>query len=565
MHLLDYHIEDVPSPETGGAFFARVETARLARANVTALEKEIRDMEEQIRALEHEAGAMPFVAAFLPSREDAEADALIFAVRRALEVCREADACAEERLKASAALHSTEINRKRAESLQEESAKSLREAEKRLENARAAWREQLARLGLGADLSPGTVREALECMERCLNAEAETNRLQDGLARLENERDALLAPLKKILDKLGREALSGADGLPDWLSSLDSLLRGAQLAERAAEARARLLQRITEEESSLRAAQTTFDDERSAEAELFALARVDNAEDFLRHAAVQAERAELTRRMRDLEDALRLAAGDTPFDEFTASFAASDRQEREQRLAALDAELERQDQEERALVNTLGELSARRSSLDAAAEELGALRRQENALLESLRQLTLEYGRHALARQLIKTAKLNFERQSQPAVIRAASSIFSAITDGAWSGISASLDDSALSALPPHGEAASPEELSRGTQEQLYLALRLAYIRNQAGRAAALPVIMDDILVNFDPARASRTAQAIISLVSGLPPQDGQNAVPPHQVLFFTCHPHLAEMLQATVRDSVVHRMGEGDIRVGAL
>jgi uncharacterized protein YhaN len=508
---------------------------------------------------------MPAVAACLPPQEDANPDGLIFAVRRVLDACREAAACAEERLKASAALHTAEINRKRAENIQEENAKILHEMEKRLASARAAWRAQLAQLGLGADLSPGTVREALEYMERCLNAETEITRLQDGLARLESERDALLSPLKRLLDALGREVLSGADGLPDWPASLDVLLRDTQLTERAAEERARLAQRIAEEEIALHAAQSAFDDEQNAEAELFALAQVDNAETFLRHAAVKAEGDELTRRKRDLEDALQLAAGDTPFDEFTASFAAFDRQEREQRLAALDAELERRTEEERALVDTLGALGARRNSLEAAAEELGALRRQETGLLETLRQLMLEYGRHALAGQLIKTAKHTFERESQPAVIRAASSIFSAITAGAWIGISAALDDSSLSALPPHGEAVSPEHLSRGTQEQLYLALRLAYIRNHAGRATALPVIMDDILVNFDPARAARTAQSLTLLVHGLPPQDGHDAAPPHQALFFTCHPHIAEMLQNTVPDSALYRMGEGGISVGAL
>ena len=564
-YLLDYDVENVPSPEAAGAFFARVEAARLARANVAALEKELRDVEEQSAALEHEAKAIPPVAALLPLEEDAAFDGLMFAVRRVLDACREADACAEERLKAAAALHTAEINLKRAGSAQEEGAKSLLEAEKRLDTARTAWREQLANLGLGADLSPGTVREALECMERCLNAETEKVRLQDGLARLESERDALISPLKPLLDKLGREILSGADGLPDWPASLDRLLRDAQAAERSAEERGRKEQRVAEEELAVRAAQTAFSDAQCAEAELFALAQVDNAEEFLRHAATKAEREDLTRRRQDLEDALRLAAGDMSLDEFSDAFAAFDRQEREQRLAALGVELERQDQEERALVDTLGELGARRSALDAAAEKLTELRRQESALLESLRQLTLEYARHALAGQLIKTAKHNFERQSQPAVIRTASSIFTEMTDGAWIGVNASLDDSSLSVLPQRGEAASPEHLSRGAQEQLYLALRLAYIRNHAGRASALPVIMDDILVNFDPARASRTAQTLVPLVRGLPPQDGQNAIPPHQVLFFTCHPHLADMLHNTIQDSIVYRMNAGNISADIL
>jgi uncharacterized protein YhaN len=569
-YLLDYYVESVPSPEAAGAFFARVEAARLARANAIAVEKELQDMMEQSNALEREAKTMPPVAVLLPPQGDAGQeepglDELMLAVRHVLDACREADACAEERLKAAAALHNAEINLKRSENGQEENSKSLHVAEKRLESARAAWREQLAALGLGADFSPGTVREALECMERCLNAEAETARLEDGLARLESDRDALLAPLKRLLDKLGREVLPGADGLPDWPQSLDMLLRDSQAAEHSAEERARIEQRIAEETITARAEQAAFEDEQRAEAELLALAQVGNAEDFLRHASAKAAREDLTRRRQDLEDALRLAADAIPFDAFTASFAECDKQEGEQRLATLGSELERQGQEELTLVDKLGELNARRTALDTAAEALAGLRRQKEALLESLRRMMLEYGRHALAKQLIKTAKHNFERQSQPAVIRAASSIFAAITDGVWIGVNASLDDNSLSVLPPHGEALSPEHLSRGAQEQLYLALRLAYIRNHAGRAAALPVIMDDILVNFDPARAARTAQALVPLVRGMPPQDEQDALPPHQVLFFTCHPHLAELLQNTVQDSVVYRVNKGGISTGAL
>jgi len=564
-YLLDYYVENVPSPEAAGAFFARVEAARLARANAANMEKELRDIEEQSETLEGEARAMPPVAALQPPQGDADCDELMLAVRRVLDACREADAYAAERLKAAAALHNAEINLKRAESAQEEHAKSLHEAEKRLESARAAWSEQLANLGLGAELSPGAVREALECMERCLNVETDIARLQDELVRLENERDALLSPLKDILDKLGRAVVSGADGLPDWPASLDMLLRDAQAAESSAAERARMEQRIAEEKFTVRAAQAACDDEQRAEAELLALAQVDNAEDFLRHAAIKTTRENLTQRIQNLEDALRLAAGETPLDAFTASFAGFDRQEGEQRLTELDAALERHEQEERSLVDKLGELGARLAALDAAAEELAALRRTEEALRESLRQMTLEYGRHALAERLIATAKSNFERQSQPAVIRAASAIFAAITDDAWIGVNASLDDSSLSVLPPHGEAVSPEHLSRGAQEQLYLALRLAYIRNHAGRAAALPVIMDDILVNFDPARASRTAGALEPLIRGLPPQDGQSALPPQQVLFFTCHPHLAAMLHNTAQDSVVYRVAGGNISVGAL
>ena len=44
---------------------------------------------------------------------------------------------------------------------------------------------------------------------------------------------------------------------------------------------------------------------------------------------------------------------------------------------------------------------------------------------------------------------------------------------------------------------------------------------------------MDDILVNFDPERARRTAESVAELAGT------------HQVLFFTCHPRTAELLSA--------------------
>lgn len=50
-------------------------------------------------------------------------------------------------------------------------------------------------------------------------------------------------------------------------------------------------------------------------------------------------------------------------------------------------------------------------------------------------------------------------------------------------------------------------------------------IREFGRRAEHLPVIMDDILVNFDPERAPAAAQTILDLAESC------------QILFFTCHP----------------------------
>ncbi|NLC43799.1 MAG: AAA family ATPase [Clostridiales bacterium] len=70
--------------------------------------------------------------------------------------------------------------------------------------------------------------------------------------------------------------------------------------------------------------------------------------------------------------------------------------------------------------------------------------------------------------------------------------------------------------------------LSRGTVEQVFLAIRLGRILDSN---SGLPVIIDDSLVNFDAAHLKR-ALAIIAKLSQS-----------HQVFIMTCQPHLVDLL----------------------
>ena len=140
---------------------------------------------------------------------------------------------------------------------------------------------------------------------------------------------------------------------------------------------------------------------------------------------------------------------------------------------------------------------------------LADLLQQEAGQREELQRQARAWCRLRLAHALLHRAKLAFEKERQPCVIRRAAAIFRDITAGAWQDVGAVVGDSGLRVMPPQGEPVSPEQLSRGTQEQLYLALRLAYIQDHAAQAGPLPVIMDDVLVDFDPGRARRTARIL--------------------------------------------------------
>lgn len=74
-----------------------------------------------------------------------------------------------------------------------------------------------------------------------------------------------------------------------------------------------------------------------------------------------------------------------------------------------------------------------------------------------------------------------------------------------------------------------PPALSDGTRDQLWLSLRLALIEPHLS-AKRLPLILDDILVHFDPARTVAALEALAEIAKHT------------QVILFSHHPHVIEL-----------------------
>ena len=549
--MLALHVANVPSPEGASAFFARAEAARLAFGAVAAAEAELRALDDDLHQTEERMRLVPAVAERLPA--NADSDMLAEAVRQVLESCREADAARELRIKAEAALQNSQSELQRARTRQAEASAELRVAQERLNEARSQWAACLQGLGLGTDLDPETVREALKYMENCLAAEAAVQRTQSQLNQSRAELSALRDPLKTLLAELGFAPLHDADNQPDWLLSLDAALEAAEAMAQAHNHRRGLDHELTEMEDEARAAEAALESARGAERSLLAMAGAHDAEEFLRQAALHEELRTLTLRRQDLEDALRLAADKTPLQEFIDSFGHEDQESQERRSAAIGEELTTIQEQEENLVKKVADLGNKVDAL-SRTDELSQLLQQEAALVEDMERMAFAWSRISLARSILETAKRTFEQERQPEVIRLASSIFTRITGQRWRGINASLEDASLAILPAQGEPMQPENLSRGAREQAYLALRLAYIKNHALHATPLPVIMDEVLVNFDPQRAERTARAFVELTGG-----GQGKA--HQLLYFTCQPHMAELLRKAEPQAALFHVKDGSIK----
>jgi uncharacterized protein YhaN len=157
---------------------------------------------------------------------------------------------------------------------------------------------------------------------------------------------------------------------------------------------------------------------------------------------------------------------------------------------------------------------------------------RRSQLIQEVRELSRRWAVLSLALHILDRAKERFEQENQPQVIKTASGFFSAITMGRYSGIVAAGGTEDIQVVTADGRRFDTERLSRGTAEQLYLCLRFGVMAACEAGSEKLPVLMDDILVNFDPER-TRQAARVLGLLSD-----------ERQVLFFTCHPHVAGLLK---------------------
>jgi uncharacterized protein YhaN len=192
------------------------------------------------------------------------------------------------------------------------------------------------------------------------------------------------------------------------------------------------------------------------------------------------------------------------------------------------------------------ELAERRATVMGVLGDEGREDRQAALSLDAARSTELlrssmtEYTIASVAAEMLAETLRVYERERQPGVVRRAEEMFASITDGRYGHLRSPVGTFDPFIVDESGESKGKEQLSTGTAQQLYLALRLAYLESLKGSPDALPVLMDDVLVNFDEQRRHETARLLAEFAAS------------HQTIFFTCHEATAEELSAVAPDGTV-------------
>jgi uncharacterized protein YhaN len=205
--------------------------------------------------------------------------------------------------------------------------------------------------------------------------------------------------------------------------------------------------------------------------------------------------------------------------------------------AALETAIRELSETEQRLIvarHETGRIDERIAIMEHSEERSRALVKQEKVLAK-IDQAADQWAILTLCRTLLDETRRVYETERQPEVLRQASSFFEIMTEGRFKRVFTPLEGTEIQVERVDGIRLSPQMLSRGTAEQLYLCMRLALVREYANHVEPLPVVFDDIFVNFDPERTRSSIKAVRDLCST------------HQVFFFTCHPHLVEIIREVV------------------
>ncbi len=446
----------------------------------------------------------------------------------------------------------------------DEPAGASREDAAALESCRGRVDRLAAGIGLWSDPTASAVgacaaRLQLERAERT-SADAHARlvaRARSTVAaaagRLERRRaelEALDTRAAVLCDAAGLSRLLGPDGLVQALSCMDKLARLEAARERVRQP----LEAVRAENAAFELEVRCVLDGLPPEGR----ARPVPAADELLALAAELRRAvehrELTakagRALEESEEELtRLLGTGDPAAALRLALAAGDVLGWEEQRSEIGLALD-----EAAAAHELA-VAARRDG-ERALEELegsagvAELELQRGVVLARLERTLEDWTVLSLAESLLVGTLARYERERQPLVVARAAELFGSVTDGRYRGLIArgGTDGKGpgIDALGAGGERVDCGDLSRGTAEQLYLCLRLAYATTFAERAVVLPIVLDDVLVNFDPGRARAVAGVVAEVAAT------------NQVLAFTCHPHVVELLGEAAPGTRVVELARG-------
>ncbi|MEZ6104819.1 MAG: hypothetical protein R3B96_01565 [Pirellulaceae bacterium] len=409
-------------------------------------------------------------------------------------------------------------------------------ARERLEEWRSRWERLVVELGLSGD---ATIHRAQDVLQQLSDIEASLDDLlgEEGLdiriaqmSRARHEFHEELESLAKIAETEFLES-SANEVLDAVRSTLERASRGEQQRENQEAEQRKYSEEIEGYETTLIKVEAVLQ-------KLRAEARCESEEELVTAWRRYQERRELDSRRREtaeeierLLDGLDLSDVERGLERQTPEEIESCWERARQEHDDLDQQVAR-DRE------SLGAARQANESIGSGPEAI-ALVAQRQRVAAQIDHDVREWSKLRVASHLLGLAIEQFQEKHQGPMLQIAGQVFSQLTCGSFTGLAIDYAaDHPMLVGTRESEQVPVEGMSAGSADQLYLALRLAYLREKMAHEEPMPLILDDILITFDDQRSAATLEVLADFARH------------SQVILFTHHEHLVDLARQTLSNA---------------
>ena len=486
----------------------------------------VRTFEEQLHAINGEIERVAQEAGFKRPIDVAELERLAGELDRAVMQFREWMEC--KRKKDDAEISWRDGHERLETNLQERDS-----ACRELQDLQDDWQRWLAERGFSGSIRPDGFEAVLQAVERARDVDRNLEELRQRIGRIEDYILEARTKIRTLLDACGRKPFAREVGVED----LDRLRRDLEVARDAQRQRQRLEEQLEAAHSNITRLRDQLENKQAEHKELLQQAGTADEKEFRRVNAFFEEWKRYSQQIETDEIALRTIVGTSE------AQGALETELRETEPLQLQAE---KDNLERRLKEVTDALSLDEREVGSVNERLAQMSRdgklgellfEQRTLQQQLSDATKRWATLVVCRHLLEEARGVYERERQPQVIVEAGRFLEIMTNSRYRLMSPvgegsiQLEDVAL-------RRKQENVWSSGLADQVYLAIRLGLAREFGRHAEPLPVILDDILVRFDPSRLLGAARIILEFAKE------------QQVLLFSCHPEFKDVIERACRDS---------------
>ncbi len=438
---------------------------------------------------------------------------------------------AEAELASLEDLLSTDARRQAADD-EAAAARSRRQAAgQEWKQSRRRWQESLATAGLPIDLSPGQVQRIAAHAGALQPLEQQLRQAREERDRWRREHAAIAARIEQLAEDAGWHKTGRDQPATALVERLRLLRREVAVQEELVDVRGKLDERLARlRRLALKYSRRARRLARRRRA-LYRAAGALDEQDFRQRAEQRVELDELLRRRSMLSQQIAASLGGLTEPEVRDLLDLPNGRLEQQR-ADLNEQRHNAADEIKRLSERRGAMAHEQSLL---ADDRRPMHKQlELDLIETrLAEAAARWRTLAVTEYLIETVKEDYERNRQPEVLQAASHYLERMTEGRYRRVWTPLAEQSLLVDDDAGQSLPIELLSTGAREQLFLSLRLALVSRFADTGKVIPVVLDEVLVNFDRPRAAAAAAVFAEF-----------AAAGHQLLVFTCHEHIADLFR---------------------